>query len=159
VYHHVYGLETVALKYFNIYGPRQNPNLQYSAVIPIFIKNMLQRKPCTIYGDGEQTRDFTFIQDCVKANFLACKAPSVSGQVFNIACGGQTSVNQLFAHLSEILGNRLDPIYEPSRSGDVRYSYADIRKASTSLQYIPEFTLKDGLARTAEWYKKELMPA
>lgn len=153
VFHHVYGMETVALKYFNVYGPRQNPNLQYSAVIPIFIKNMLQGKRCTIYGDGEQTRDFTFITDCVKANLQACKADGVSGQVFNIAYGVQTSVNQLFSLLSEILGNQLEPTYEPARPGDVRFSYADIHKASAALQYRPEYTLKEGLIRTVEWYK------
>lgn len=159
MFHHVYGMETVALKYFNVYGPRQNPNLQYSAVIPIFIKNMLQSKRCTIYGDGEQTRDFIFVRDCVKANLLACKADGVSGQVFNIACGTQTSVNQLFSELSIILGNKLEPVYEPARPGDVLHSYADIKSASAALQYEPEFTLKEGLVRTIEWYKKELLPA
>lgn len=153
VFHHVYAMETVALKYFNVYGPRQNPNLQYSAVIPIFIKNMLEGKRCTIYGDGEQTRDFTFITDCIRANLLACKADGVSGEVFNIAYGVQTTVNQLFSVLSEILGNQLEPVYKPARPGDVRYSYADIKKASAALQYRPEFTLKEGLIRTVEWYK------
>jgi nucleoside-diphosphate-sugar epimerase len=159
IFFHVYGLETVSLRYFNIYGSRQNPNLQYAAVVPIFIKNMLKKKPCHIYGDGGQTRDFTFIQDCIEANLLACKAPNVGGEVFNIACGRPTSVNQLFELLSKILGNTVPPVFEPSRPGDVLYSYADIQKVSRALDFQPRFSLEKGLQQTVEWYRKENMAA
>ncbi len=153
VFSGVYGLETVSLRYFNIYGPRQNPHLQYSAVIPIFVRNMMDGIPCPIFGDGEQTRDFTYVEDCVRANLLACKSEGVSGNVFNIACGSQTSVNELFRILSEILEYRLPPSYQPERPGDVRYSYADVRKAEKELAFQPGTTLFDGLKRTVEWYR------
>ena len=150
----VYGLETVSLRYFNIYGARQNPNLQYSAVIPIFVRNMMNGTPCTIFGDGEQTRDFTYVEDCVRANLLACKADRVSGEVFNIACGSQTSVNELFRTLSDILEYRIPPSYQLQRPGDVRYSYADVRRAGEALGFKPHTTLLDGLKKTVEWYKR-----
>jgi len=153
VFHEVYGLQTVSLRYFNVFGPRQNPNLQYAAVIPIFIRNMLAGKPCVIYGDGEQTRDFTYVTDCVKANLLACKKENVGGQVFNIACNCSTSVNQLFERLSTLLDYRIAPAYEPSRAGDVKHSYADIQKAQERLDFLPDFTLEQGLAKTVEWYR------
>lgn len=156
VFSQVYGLEAVALRYFNIYGPRQNPNLQYAAVIPIFINNMLQGRPCVIYGDGEQTRDFTFVEDCVKANLLACKTPGIAGNVYNIACGKKTSVNQLFHLLQEILGSEIPANYEPSRAGDVRFSYAAIKKAKEQMQFKPDYRLKKGLKKTVQWYKKQL---
>src|SRR5262249_16613245 len=122
-YSDVYGLDAVALRYFNVYGPRQNPNLQYAAVVPIFIPNMILNKPCTIYGDGEQTRDFTYVADCVYANLLASKTPGIAGGVFNIACAGQITVNQLFQELKKILNYKSDPVYEPVRAGDIKYSY------------------------------------
>lgn len=156
VFSEVYGLETVALRYFNIYGPRQNPNLQYAAVIPIFINNMLQGRPCVIYGDGEQTRDFTFVEDCVKANLLACKTPNISGNYYNVACGKQTSVNQLFQLIKDIVGTDIPPVYESSRPGDVKYSYASIKKAKEQMQFKPDFRLKKGLKKTVQWYKKQL---
>lgn len=154
-FYHVYGLETVALRYFNIYGPRQNPNLQYAAVVPIFINNMLQDRPCIVYGDGEQTRDFTYVEDCVKANLIACKTPGIAGGVYNIACGKQTSINQLFHLLKEILGSDAIPTYEPARAGDVKYSYAAIKKAKTEMQFKPDYRLKKGLKKTVQWYKKQ----
>lgn len=156
VFSEVYGLETVALRYFNIYGPRQNPNLQYAAVIPIFINHMLHGRPCVIYGDGEQTRDFTFVEDCVKANLLACKTPGIAGNFYNIACGKQTSVNQLFELIKEIVGTDIPPVYEPARAGDVKYSYASIKKAKEQMQFKPDFRLKKGLKKTVQWYKKQL---
>jgi UDP-N-acetylglucosamine/UDP-N-acetyl-alpha-D-glucosaminouronate 4-epimerase len=156
VFSQVYGLETVALRYFNIYGPRQNPLLQYAAVIPIFISNMLQQLPCIIYGDGEQTRDFTFVEDCVNANLLACTTQGISGNFYNIACGKQTSVNQLFQLLSEILDNKAPADYQPVRAGDVKYSYASIKKAKNEMGFKPAFRLKKGLKKTVQWYKKQL---
>jgi len=154
VFSGVYGLETVSLRYFNIYGPRQNPHLQYSAVIPIFVRNMMKGMPCTIFGDGEQTRDFTYVEDCVRANLFACKSEDVSGKVFNIACGNQISVNELFRILNEILEYHIPPSYQSQRPGDVRYSYADVRKAENELGFKPRTTLFDGLKKTVEWYKR-----
>jgi nucleoside-diphosphate-sugar epimerase len=153
VFHEVYGLPTVSLRYFNVFGPRQNPNLQYAAVIPIFIRNMLAGKPCVIYGDGGQTRDFTYVSDCVKANLLACKAEGVGGEVFNIACNRSTTVNELFEKLSSLLDYRIPPIYEPARTGDVKHSYADIDKAREQLNFLPDLSVDEGLAKTVEWYR------
>lgn len=152
VFTQVYGLETVALRYFNIYGPRQNPNLQYAAVIPLFITRMLKRKPCIIYGDGEQTRDFTYIADCVQANLLACKAGGVAGKVYNIACGSQISVNQLHSELQVLLRTKTAPNHEGPRPGDVLNSYADITRAREELGYKPEYPLGKGLEETVRWF-------
>jgi nucleoside-diphosphate-sugar epimerase len=154
IFHEAYALETVALRYFNIFGPRQNPKLQYAAVIPIFIENMIARKPCNIYGDGEQTRDFTFVTDCVRANLLACRTPGISGEVFNIACNRQTSVNQLFELLSELVGNEIPAVYKPARPGDVKLSYADIGKARRKLNFEPKVGLPEGLKQTVEWFSR-----
>jgi UDP-glucose 4-epimerase len=156
VFFESYGTETVALRYFNIYGGRQNPDLQYAAVIPIFIRNMLLGKPCIIYGDGEQTRDFVYVKDCVRANLMACKASSVSGQVFNIAQNRQTSVNQLFSILSDILNYRISPVYEEPRAGDIKHSYADNSRARTALGFEPETELQEGLRQTVDWYRERL---
>jgi nucleoside-diphosphate-sugar epimerase len=156
VFNQVYGLETVALRYFNIYGARQNPSLQYSAVIPIFITRMLKGMPCVIYGDGEQTRDFTYVADCVEANLLACKSPHAAGRFYNIACGAQTSVNQLFSMIQQITGNTLPPKYEPARAGDVLYSFADIARANKELEFHPKIGLIDGLTKTVDWYRQQV---
>lgn len=153
VFQNVYGLETVSLRYFNIYGARQNPNLQYAAVIPIFIRNMLALKPCTIYGDGEQTRDFTYVRDCVKANLLACHERSAAGDVYNIACSYPITVNELFRSLSVILNYNIPPIYEPARPGDIKHSYADISKAQQKMNFQPESTFEEGLRKTVDWYR------
>ncbi|PWT87845.1 MAG: LPS biosynthesis protein WbpP [Acidobacteria bacterium] len=155
IYAETYSLETVSLRYFNVYGPRQNPNLQYAAVIPIFIRNMLQNKKCIIYGDGEQTRDFTYIEDCVSANLLACKAKNVAGEVLNIACAQQTSVNELFRFLSQILNYTQEPVFEPLRAGDVRDSVADITLAKQKLDFHPKISLAEGLQKTVAWYSRE----
>lgn len=152
VFARVYGLETVALRYFNVYGPRQNPNLQYAAVIPIFIAQMLRGKRCVIYGDGEQTRDFTYVADCVRANLLACKAPGASGKVYNIACGRQTSVMELHSRLSSVLRSGLDPLFERARTGDVKHSVADISAAQRDLGFQPQYSLEQGLQETVTWF-------
>jgi nucleoside-diphosphate-sugar epimerase len=154
-FHTAYKLPTVCLRYFNIYGPRQNPDLQYAAVIPIFIRNMLRNHPCSIYGDGEQTRDFVFVADCVRANLLACKAEA-TGRVYNIARSEQTSVNQLFTLLSEIIGFRIPPVREPARAGDIKHSYADGRRAAQELGFRPQIDLREGLKKTVEWYSTKL---
>ena len=154
MFHKTYGLETVALRYFNIYGPRQNPELQYAAVVPIFIKNMLRGRPCIIYGDGGQTRDFTFVEDCVRANFIACKKPEAVGRVFNVACGNQVSVLELFTTLAKALSYSIPPQHEPARAGDVRHSRGSTENLRKFLQFQPETSLQQGLERTIEWYRK-----
>jgi nucleoside-diphosphate-sugar epimerase len=155
VFSNVYGLETVSLRYFNVFGPRQDPNSYYSAVIPKFIKALLNSKSPIIFGDGEQSRDFTYIENVVNANILACKAANVSGELFNIACGERISVNQLFKSLQEILNSNTPARYEDPRPGDIKHSLADIKKAEDLLNYKIEVNIHEGLRRTAEWFKKE----
>jgi nucleoside-diphosphate-sugar epimerase len=147
-------LKGVALRYFNVYGPRQNPNSDYSGVITKFISKMLRDERPTIYGDGEQTRDFVFVEDVVQANLLALKKKDALGQVFNIGTGHQTTLNELVAVLNELLGTELKPIHELARQGDIRYSYASIDKAEKLLDYKPKTTLKNGLKKTIEWFRK-----
>jgi nucleoside-diphosphate-sugar epimerase len=156
IFYKIYGLETVALRYFNIYGARQNPELQYAAVVPIFIKNMLRQKPCIIYGDGEQTRDFTYVQDCVRANLIASKKAGAAGQVLNVACGSQTSVIELFSILAEMLDYRLSPQHEPTRAGDVKHSRGSTENLRKYLEFEPAISLQQGLERTVQWYRAEL---
>ena len=148
-----YGLETVCLRYFNIYGPRQDPQSVYAAVIPKFITAMLAGERPTIFGDGEQSRDFTFVDDCVQANLLACTAPNAAGHMVNIACGSRYTLNELVTLLNRVLGTSLDPNYEPPRAGDVMHSQADIALARNVLGYDPQFTFEAGLAKTVPWYR------
>ncbi|HEX30464.1 TPA: SDR family oxidoreductase [Candidatus Poribacteria bacterium] len=150
----IYGLETVSLRYFNVFGPRQNPHSQYAAVIPIFIRAYLTDTPPTIFGDGEQSRDFTYIENVVQANLLAAEAEGVAGEVFNIACGSRTTVNELARIIAEIVGSDVKPVHGPPRPGDVRHSQADISKAKRMLGYEPSVSLIEGLKRTVEWYRK-----
>jgi nucleoside-diphosphate-sugar epimerase len=149
----LYKLETVALRYFNVFGPRQDPNSDYAAVIPRFSTRMISGKQPTVYGDGEQTRDFTFIANVVDANWKAATSANVAGQAFNIGCGAETSLNQLIGKLNQILGSELEPKYEPARKGDVRNSVADISKAQTMLGYSPTTSLEAGLRRVVDWYR------
>jgi UDP-glucose 4-epimerase len=155
-FYSVHGLETVSLRYFNIFGPRQDAESQYSAVLAKFISSMLQGQSPTIFGDGEQTRDFTFVDDAVKANLLAAEAPAadVSGRVFNIATGTRFSLNQTYTLLKSIIGFSGKPNYAPARSGDVKHSLADIGLARQFLQYSPDVSFEEGLRRTVEWYKQ-----
>ena len=152
VFTQVFGLETVALRYFNIFGPRQDPTSQYSAVIPKFIHAYLHGSSPAIEGDGEQSRDFTYIENAVHANLLACHAEGVAGEVFNIGCGQQTSINRLASLIGEMMETGAKPVYTPSRPGDVRHSRADIRKAQQLLGYAPKVELKAGLRRTIDWF-------
>jgi UDP-glucose 4-epimerase len=152
VFTQVFGLETVALRYFNIFGPRQDPTSQYSAVIPKFIHAYLHGNSPTIEGDGEQSRDFTYIANAVHANLLACHAEGVAGEVFNIGCGQQTSINRLASLIGEMMETDAKPVYASSRPGDVRHSRADIRKAQQLLGYDPKIGLKAGLRRTIDWF-------
>lgn len=154
LFRELYGLETVSLRYFNIFGPRQDPTSQYAAVIPRFITALLKGEPPTIYGDGEQTRDFTFVENCVQANLLAAKAKSVAGEVFNVGAGKQTSVNELFRLIRSLIGvDHIEPIYAPPRPGDVRHSLADITKAQKLLGYQPTISLEEGLKRTINFFR------
>jgi len=150
LYHELYGLETVALRYFNVFGPRQNPESEYAAVIPRFIRACLRGEPPRIYGDGEQTRDFTFVSDAVEANILASRAPGAAGAVINVAGGRRASLNQLFAAIRTQTGAKLEAIHEEARVGDVRHSLASLDRARELLGYAPAVELKLGLARTIE---------
>jgi UDP-glucose 4-epimerase len=150
----LYRFEAVALRYFNVFGPRQDPNSHYAAVIPRFSTRMLAGLPPIVYGDGEQTRDFTFVSNVVDANWKAATSPNVAGQAFNIGCGLRTSLNQLIGILNKILGTQIKPIYESARQGDVRDSLADIGKARTMLGYFPVVSLEAGLERVVNWHRR-----
>ena len=153
VFSRIYGLDTVCLRYFNIFGPRQDPFSQYAAVIPNFIDKMIDGRAPTIYGDGEQSRDFTYVANVVEANLLALRAENVSGQVFNVACGLRTTVNALAVAINEILNADISPIYDKPRPGDIKHSFADISKAEQMVKYQKIFSFKDGLEKTIQWYK------
>ncbi len=152
----LYGLSTVCLRYFNIFGPGQDPTSQYAAVIPKFITASLACKAPTIYGDGEQSRDFTYVEDCVEANLLSCKAEDVSGRVFNIACGKRTTINDLFRKIRDMIGVSIEPEYVEARSGDVRHSLADVNMAQELLKYSPTHNIDEGLKETVEWFRKNI---
>lgn len=154
VFYDIYGLETVSLRYFNVFGPRQDPNSQYAAVIPKFITAMLNNERPVIFGDGEQSRDFTYVQNNVDANLLACTVPKAAGKMFNIACGERISLNQLVEVLNGILGKDIEPVYAEERIGDVKHSLADISLARDILGYEPEYGFEDGLIKTVEWSKQ-----
>jgi len=145
----LYGIDTAALRYFNVFGPHQDPHGEYAAVIPKFINLMLGGEQPVIYGDGEQSRDFTYIDNVMQANILAAEG-DVTGEVFNVGCGGRATINELVATLNDLLGRELDPIYDDPRPGDVRHSHADISKARELLGYDPEVGFEEGLRRTAE---------
>lgn len=153
VFHEVFGLKTVCLRYFNVYGPRQIYG-PYSGVISIFINRLLNDEPPIIYGDGKQTRDFTHVQNVVQASLLALNKRDAVGEVFNIATGVATSINELAAMLQGIMDKTyLKPVHTSPRPGDIRHSYADITKAKKVLGYDPKFSLRDGLAQLVEWYR------
>jgi UDP-glucose 4-epimerase len=154
VYARVFGVEAVILRYFNVFGPRQDPNSQYAAVIPRFITAALDGLPPTVYGDGEQSRDFCFIDNVVAANLRAADAEGASGKVFNIACGSGTSLNQVLALLGEALGRPLSARHEPARAGDVRHSLADISQAKAVLGYTAAVDFPTGLQRTLAWFRQ-----
>jgi len=158
LFHQLYGLETVALRYFNVFGPRQDPNSHYAAVIPKFATLMLGGRPPVVFGDGEQSRDFTYIANVIDANWRAATAPNASGEAFNIGCGGRASLNQLVALLNSILGSRIEPRYEAARKGDVRHSLADVSKAAKILGYAPAVSLEEGLRRVVDWYRDTPRP-
>ena len=156
VYANVYGLELIGLRYFNIFGPKQNPAGPYAAVIPLFVKAVLNNEPPLINGDGEHSRDFTFVANAVQANILALTTDNneAVNQVYNIACGEQTSLNELFENIKQTAGSDLAPKYGPERAGDVKHSLADVTKAAELLGYEPKVTVKEGLKTTFEWYRQ-----
>jgi nucleoside-diphosphate-sugar epimerase len=152
-----YGLSTVSLRYFNIFGPRQDPFSQYAAAVPFFITKILKGEPPTIFGDGEQSRDFTFIANVVDANIRAGEVPGLSGEAVNVACAERITVNQLTARINAILGVSVAPIYDPPRPGDIRHSFAAIGKAKTILNYAPSVSFDEGLKITIQWYKERMI--
>lgn len=149
----LYGLETVSLRYFNVFGPNQDPTSQYSAVIPKFIKLIMQDKEPVIYGDGSQSRDFTYVENNVWANILACTADKAAGEVINIACGERYTLLDLVQMINKILGKDIEPKFEPERPGDVKHSLAGIEKARELLGYEVKVDFKEGLQRTIEFFK------
>ncbi len=152
-----YGLENAALRYFNIFGPRQDPSSPYSGVLAKFCTAFLEDTPPVVFGDGEQTRDFTYVENAVQANLLACEAPNVSGKVFNVGVGGRVSLNEVVRALGKITGKTLEAKYDPPRDGDIRDSQADISQAREYLGYDPQVSFEEGLARTFEWYRATQM--
>ncbi|MCX7942629.1 MAG: GDP-mannose 4,6-dehydratase, partial [Dictyoglomaceae bacterium] len=153
-FYEIYKLEIVSLRYFNVYGPRQDPNSPYSAVIPKFITSLLKKEPPTIYGDGEQTRDFIFVEDVVSANIQAIRGKGIEGKIFNISSGKRISIKELFLKLKELIKVDVEPIYAPERRGEVRDSMGDITLAKKHLSWTPKFSLDEGLKKTIEWYRK-----
>ena len=157
VYAKLYGMQFIGLRYFNIFGPRQNPNGPYAAVIPLFAEAILNNQPPTINGDGSHSRDFTYVDNAVQANILSLFTDNTKAvnQVYNIACGDQTSLLELFNYLKAEAASSLEPVHGPERNGDVKHSVADITKATELLGYQSGMSVKDGLKKTFEWYKAE----
>jgi len=155
LFSHLYGLETVSLRFFNIFGPRQDSASDYAGVIPKFVTALLSDTSPTIYGDGKQSRDFTYVIDCVGAVLRACRLPNLSGEILNIGTGQQTTVNQLCSLLQEILRRKIPPRFGPPQPGDIKYDYADIKKAKRLLSYQPTWDIQQGLRETATWYGRK----
>ncbi len=155
-FHHVYGLETVCLRYFNVFGPRQNHESAYTGVLAIFIPQMLRGESPTVEGDGSAARDFTFIRNTVNANLAACRAEKAPGEVINIACGERRSVLDLIDVINDVLGTSLEPKFLPPRAGDIKDSCADVGKAKRILDYTPSVSFREGVEQTIEWYRKAL---
>jgi UDP-glucose 4-epimerase len=156
VFTRVYGLETVSLRYFNVFGPRQDATSQYSGVFAKFIPAVLQDQVPTINGDGLHSRDFTYVANVVAANLLACTTPGIGGEVFNVACGGRITLNSLLAEINRITGKNIAANHAEARQGDIRDSQADIEKAAARMGYRPHVSFEDGLKKTVEWYSQNL---
>ena len=157
VFSQVFGLETISLRYFNVFGPQQDPTSQYAAAIPAFVTAILKDKPPTIYGDGEQSRDFTYIDNVVEANLLAARAGQTKGEVINIACGQAVTVNEIIDMINNLLGKSVKPIYTPPRPGDVKHSLADITAAQNLINFKPVVSFDEGLRLAIDWYRDNLM--
>jgi len=154
IFSQIYSLSTVSLRYFNVFGPRQDPFSQYAAVIPNFINKMLKEERPAIFGDGKQSRDFTYVTNVVIANILATEVPGISGEIFNIACGERTTINSLAEMINEILMKKISPYYAKPRPGDIRHSFADISKAKKMLKYEPLVPFEQGLRETVRWFRE-----
>jgi nucleoside-diphosphate-sugar epimerase len=155
IFSQVYRLDTVSLRYFNVYGPRQDPGSPYSGVLSLFMKAILQRCPPTIFGDGEQSRDFTYVEDVAALNLKAARARNVSGRMYNAGNGGRITLNQAWALLQQIEGVRIAANYGPPRPGDVRHSQADVSEAVRDLGHAPQFSFDEGMRRTLDWYRRD----
>jgi nucleoside-diphosphate-sugar epimerase len=154
VFHTCFGLETVALRFFNVYGPRQDPSSTYSGVLSLFMKHLLARTSPTIYGDGEQSRDFTYVEDVAELCWKAAQAPAIAGRMYNAGNGGRYTLNEIWALLQKMEDVRIPAIYGAPRAGDVRHSMADTSAAVRDLGHQPRFTMEEGLRRTLEWYRQ-----
>jgi nucleoside-diphosphate-sugar epimerase len=156
VFSKVFGLETIALRYFNVFGPHQDPASQYAAAIPAFVTAILRGQSPTIYGDGEQSRDFTYVDNVVQANLLAARAKETHGEVVNIACGEAVTVNAIIDAINKLLGKNVKPIYAPARAGDVKHSLADITAARKLIGFKPVTLFREGLEKSIDWYRRNL---
>lgn len=157
VFAKVYGLQTVSLRYFNVFGPRQDPASEYAAAIPAFVMHILKNESPLVYGDGEQTRDFTYIDNVVHANLLAAKAERTAGEVVNVACGDRISVNEIIALINEICKTNVTPRYAPTRPGDVKHSMAAIERARQLIGFEPVVPFREGLVKAIDWYRANLL--
>jgi len=157
VFSQVFGLETISLRYFNVFGPQQDPTSQYAAAIPAFVTAILKDKPPTIYGDGQQSRDFTYIDNVVVANLLAAQAKHTKGEVINVACGQAVTVNEIIDMINNLLGKSIKPIYTPPRPGDVKHSIADITAAKKLINFKPVVSFDEGLSLAIDWYRDNLI--
>ena len=157
VFCNIYGLQTISLRYFNVFGPYQDPKSQYAAAIPAFVTAILKDKPPTIYGDGRQSRDFTYIDNVVSANLLAARANQTKGEVINIACGQAVTVNEIIDMINELLGKNVKPIYTDPRPGDVKHSLADITAAQNLINFKPSVHFHEGLQKAIDWYRDNLL--
>jgi nucleoside-diphosphate-sugar epimerase len=156
VFSKVFGLQTIALRYFNVFGPQQDPASQYAAAIPAFVTAILRDEPPTIYGDGEQSRDFTYVDNVVQANLLAARAQETHGEVINVACGEAVTVNAIIDRINQLLGKHVKPIYAPARAGDVKHSLADITAAKKLIGFKPVVLFREGLEKSIDWYRRNL---
>jgi nucleoside-diphosphate-sugar epimerase len=157
IFYQLYGLETVSLRYFNVFGPRQNSASQYAAVIPRFITAILKDEPPTIYGDGQQTRDFSHVENVIAGNLAACVAGKAAcGEAFNVACGGRISLLDLVDVINRITGKKIAPKFEPPRAGDIKDSQADIAKAAKLLNWTPTVDFQAGIEKAVAWYRQQL---
>ena len=157
VFYEVFGLETISLRYFNVFGPHQDPTSQYAAAIPAFATAILKDKPPTVFGDGLQSRDFTYIDNVVEANLLAARAEHTAGEVINIACGQAVTVNETIDVINELLGKNIKPLYDAPRPGDVKHSLADITLAEKTIGFKPLIPFKQGLRLAIDWYRENLL--
>ena len=155
-FYETYSLPTICLRYFNVFGPRQDPTSQYAAAIPLFVSALMRNEPPTIFGDGEQSRGFTYIDNVMQANYKAATAPTVAGQAVNISTASAVTVNKVVQTIAELLGKDIKPTYAPPRPGDIKYSLADVRRAQEVIGYEPAVTFDQGIRRAIDWYRENL---